>query len=33
MREETTTSIPMDKALKEQKPMDTELYELSKLFY
>jgi 6-phosphofructokinase 1 len=33
MREGKITAIPMDKALKEQKPMDTELYELSKLFY
>ena len=33
MREGIITAIPMDKALKEQKPMDTELYELSKLFY
>jgi 6-phosphofructokinase 1 len=33
MREGKITSIPMDKALKEQKPMDSELYELSKLFY
>jgi len=33
MREGIITAIPMEKALKEQKPMDTELCELSKLFY
>jgi phosphofructokinase-like protein len=27
------TSVPLEKAIKEQKPLDLELYELSKLFY
>jgi len=27
------TSVPLEKAIKEEKPMDQELYELSKLLH